>query len=156
MNMKSWIGRSSLLALVCLGSTPLPALATVDNAVLQIGRFSILNGCGVNPLTVSGYPNSLTGAYSPAGLTGGKTVVQLMELFNCPTGTVLAIGGFTSDPGGGYLNSVTCNGITLLGSHANRGYDSPSGRVSYSWLPPEPSFGLTFLSSSVSCSIDHN
>ena len=50
---------------------------------------------------------------------------------------VLTIGGFSSNPGAGWLSSITCGSVTLTGSNVNLVNFSGS-TLTYSWISAVP------------------
>jgi len=159
MSTLAWMRRWSFLALIAVAVAPLVASATVNDATLMIGRRPIVT-MGIT-VALWGYnPGFVGGSYSPTGLGDGKTVAAVVEL---TTGDItnyssISITGFTSDPGAGYLNVATCNGVTVEGGQATRTYNIDSGTVTYRWMRPQSVFGFSSLpyGTNVSCSIDHN
>lgn len=78
--------------------------------------------CGGSPVLASGYASSTAmGSYSPTGLTGGETLLSLIDSIGtvCPiTISGMAVSGFSSNPGQSWLSSVKCGGVTMTGSSA--------------------------------------
>src|SRR5690348_6462163 len=109
--------------LFCAQFLSAPVFATSsDSGTLtptQVG-----NGCYtyVGYYAVQGW-----GSYSPHALTGGKSVVGIYDQDGCPGASgssasprsYLYIGGFTANPGAGWLVSMSCNGVTYQASQAN-------------------------------------
>lgn len=76
-----------------------------------------------------GYDKSNIGSVSPSGfLRDGKEVSALTDE---PTASNLKITGFSSNPGTGYLISVTANSVTRLASAASYSYSS--GTATWRW-----------------------
>lgn len=153
MSISSWIRRSFLSLMSLLIVAPALAIAASDNATLTVGYF--YDGgfiCSGIPTTWYGYESSFLGAYSPAGLTGGKTVVALIDESGCSYGAFLYISGFSSNPGPYWLTSVTCDGVTKSLVPAYFYYYS--GTAQWYW----PSlFGFSSkLGSNLSCTIVHS
>jgi hypothetical protein len=100
-----------------------------------------------------GYQSSVGGSYSPSGLTGGTTVVALSDSGLCfGTLSVVQISGFAANPGQNWLSSVTCGGVTNLGSSATFSYGG--GVADWIW---GTEFGFrSKVGSNVSCTIVHN
>jgi YD repeat-containing protein len=88
------------------------------------------------PITLDGFNSGQFGSVSPSTLTGGKTILQLMDAYNGPPFiyTQLIISGFTSDPGQSWLTSVTANGVTRSGASA--AYSYANGSAQWDWYPP--------------------
>jgi hypothetical protein len=137
------------------------AHATVtDHGTLLAGSHSTICFPFSGDFFTIGYRGT-TGAYSPTGLTGGKTVGGLIDYISrgyCgemwrPTQAYLWVEGFSSDPGTGWLTSVTCNNVTRLPGTATYTYESAAGRAIWYW--PDQPFGFTRGSTSA-CSIEHN
>jgi hypothetical protein len=96
------------------------------------------------------------GSYSPSGLTGGKTVYTVLDI--CYSVATLNVDGFSSNPGSGWLTSITCNGITKTGSTAAYAWGIYGYRpqmAAWSWTT---TFGFSDLpaGTNVSCTIVHN
>jgi hypothetical protein len=144
------------LLLVICGLTLMPALASAasDAGTLLVGKLVVGSPC---ISTLYGYNPGNYGSYSPTGLTGGQIVGTVTENHTCATGfvsAILAIGGFTSDPGKTWLTSITCNGVTLTsGSSSAYGYGSGTSQ----WTWSATGWGLSgHVNSNVSCTITHN
>ena len=95
------------------------------------------------------------GSYSPSGLTGGTSVVSIWDsthsgLTACGSGSssLLAVSGFSVDPGQDWLSSITCGGVENTGSGASS-FSYSAGTAIWTW-------SQTFsLGSSTSCTIVH-
>jgi hypothetical protein len=132
---------------------PIFAFAATNNATMTVGKVIITESCISIPFQEYGYSSGDFGSYSPTGLTGGETVVDLFDLY---CGSIresqLEVDGFSVDPGQLWLASVKCNGITLSASAASFSY--ASGLAVWTW---SSQFGLSALvGENVSCSIVHN
>jgi hypothetical protein len=159
MDSRTCIGKLPLLVVIGAFAASQPALAATDNGTLTLGGYSAGSApCVQLPQLTVGYSiGPAFGAYAPATLTGGKSVRNLWDFWDAgcsPEFGVLSVAGFSSNPGAGWLTSITCNGVTRLGSAAGFGYYSPGGIAHWTWPP----FGFLSLSygSNVSCSIVHN
>lgn len=150
----------SAAAAAAIGTfNPTAANASVtDNGVLLVGQ----NG----PLSCAplGFPGTWTltgfyvtfGSYSPTGLTGGKTVAQILDRTSangCLIGSEshVTVSGFSANPGSSWLVSITCQGITRTGASSAFSYSGSTAFWSWSAL----NFGFT-NGANVSCSITHN
>jgi hypothetical protein len=147
--------RPFVLMLISLISTPKLAVAsTSDSGTLTVGRAG--GHCSSMGLFAdAGYGSGAFGSYSPTGLTGGDTVFGLLDQHSSCFGntSTLDVTGFSSDPGSGWLVSVSCNGVTNSASSANYVYSA--GEASWSWTTL---FGFSSLANgtNVSCTIVHN
>lgn len=157
MSTYAGIRLSSLIMIGCLALSKL-AMASSDAGTLTVGAHS---QCTVLPSleTLYGYSSSGFGSYSPTGLTGGDTVVDIFDIFStfgacaASAASLVAVSGFSSNPGSGWLTSVTCNGVLNNGSSATYSYVSSTGTASWSWTT---AFGLKAKNgSNVSCTIVH-
>jgi hypothetical protein len=155
MSLQKLISLRFSLCWLSLALTPITTLAASDNGTLSVGRRSItLWGCTI---TYSGYnsPIGSMGSYSPTGLTGEKTVAELLDIVSsCGTiNAVIQVNGFSSDPGSAWLTSVTCRGVTLSTSAS---YVYSSGTASWNWV--NNLFGLyaDSVGTNVSCTIVHS
>lgn len=129
-------------------------LTSSDSGTLTIATVA-WSGCFSTINIVFGFssPRGI-GSYSPAALTGGKTVVALYDTKGDCVGTFsdISISGFSSNPGSSWLSSLTCNGVENNGSAATFIYSS--GTASWEW---SQLFGLQSKeNSSVSCTVVHN
>lgn len=128
----------------------LPRVA--DGGTLKAGALTA--SCGHGSFTITGYnKTSSIGSYSPAVLTGGKTVIDVNDVTGGPCGTAnseLAVSGFTANPGATWLTSITCNGVTRTGSTATFSY--VSGTAAWIW---SAHFGFV-NGTTYSCSISHS
>lgn len=149
-NLHAWIRRSAVSALLAIAvctAFPSLAVAATDNATLTITRSTLFGQCP--------NLNFTSGPYSPAALTGGKTVDFVTEL-DCNSSFIslaVRISGFAIDPGQAWITSMTCNGVTKTGASA-ASFNYGSGKANWTWYS---SFGLYSLpvSTNVSCSITH-
>lgn len=156
MNANVLIRRIFLTLLMGLMVASGLAMASSDNGTLKVGSHSI--NCGSGEANFYGF-SSITdlGSYSPTGLTGGTTVVELYD--SEPTGiacgstfSVFEVSGFSSDPGSNWLTSVECNGFTLESSSASYSYGS--GYALWQWSSV---FGFySKVGSNVTCTIVHS
>ena len=158
MKLNRWIERLWVMALIGLLAGPSFAVAgTEDVGVLTVGH-AFDGNCGGHGLQYSGYnPAFSAGSYSPTGLTGGQTVVLVADFAQIFCGvnlTFLKVSGFTTNPGSGWLTSITCNGITNVPASGSFGF---SGNTA-SWTWSAKPFGLAPLANgtNVSCAIVHN
>jgi hypothetical protein len=132
-----------------------------DSGTMTVG--ATLELChGLPYFETQGYETSpALGTYSPLGLTGGETVVVLMNnvVFPTPLGCP-ALGssyayffatGFSSNPGSSWLISITCDGVTLPGSSAT--FDYGAGAA---WIWNGSLFTLPGNGMQTSCIIQHN
>lgn len=83
-----------------------------------------------------GYQNlgGTNGTISGATFPNGVNVIR--ELSNVATagnGVRLSIGGFSSNPGIGWLNMLTCNGTTLLAGSSGFSYSASLGVGTWQW-----------------------
>jgi len=128
--------------------------AATDIGTLTKGVRTYGGPPGCPALSFWGYATGLEGSYSPAGLTGGRTLTAA-EDFGCgPVSSHITVDGFSSDPGSTWLTSVTCNGVARLATAASYSY---SGSTAF-WQWAGATFGLAFLANgaNTSCSITHN
>ena len=157
MNMMNLLRRVGVLAIVGTYLSSQLALASSDIGTLTIGH-STLGSCESAPGLIAGFYTSVTGSYSPAGLTGGEAVYALIDTIytHCSGFSALVVSGFTSNPGQSWLTSTACHGVTNSGSSAYLfQYDSTSHTATWYWTTL---FGLTSLSTgtNVSCTIAHS
>lgn len=159
MQRRSQIQRLFLVS--AIGAAQLAMASSTDNGVLTVGSTSARSPNPVCPFpdTVSlhGFSSTL-GSYIPTALSGGRVVNGVSDLTSrtglCATNqSALSVSGFTANPGGAWLVSITCNGITRTGATAVYGYASVSGVASWRWY--NSTFAFT-TGSAVSCSIVHN
>jgi hypothetical protein len=132
-----------------------------DIGVLTIGH-AYDGQCGGHGLQYSGYNAALSigssvGSYSPTGLTGGKTVVlaaDFAQQFCAVNLSFLKVSGFSTNPGSGWLTSITCNGITNSPASGSFSFSGDTGYWQWSGRP----FGLAPLANgtNVSCAIVHH
>jgi hypothetical protein len=144
---RQWLAFS---AAACI--TPVASLATIENGTITVAEKSFGSTC------IWGYSGGLLGAYSPTGLTGGKTVAEISAIvigLSC-NGTldgIVQISGFSSNPGQSWLTSVECNAITKTGATATFNYGS--GIAAWSWSATSWGFP-TVVGSQLGCTIVHN
>lgn len=115
-----------------------PLSAITDTASMTAG----LSGTWGSPGTAyKGFRSGL-GSMTPATTSTGKTYSQLLDRNLCVSllgATIclkhswLEISGFTSDPGQGWLVSVSAQGVTRAGSAASYTYDNATGSARWSW-----------------------
>jgi len=102
-----------------------------------------------------GFLTGTFGSYNPTGLTGGESVFGLYDIhwlcLNGQLDSFLSVSGFSSDPGSGWLTSVTCNGVERMGSAATS-YGYSGGNAGWGF---GGNFGFT-SGSNYSCTIVHN
>lgn len=137
--------------------SPQLAFASSDGGTLTPGSFFASCNPSVSRIPgyfIVGYVASFEGTYSPTGLTGGRTVTEIVDLNDpdeCgPTGSSLEVSGFSSNPGASWLTSITCNGIQ--NSESASGYSYSSGVATWTW---GQKFGLS-KGAQVSCTIVHS
>jgi len=147
-------------ALACLSIASQVAIAASDAGTLQVGH-AVYPGCST---IVSGYNSAVSyGSYSPTGLAGGEIVATIIDSVSlsypaCPAYSALNVSGFVSNPGAGWLSSITCNGVNNPVSTATFTYLG-GGLATWQW---STLFNLTFTSQgtvvtgNVSCTIVHN
>jgi len=151
-------GPLSVGAMALFALTSLSANAATDNGTLTVG----IRGAGICngiPNVDIGYHSGIAGSYSPATLTGGRTVSAVFDFRagggNCGYSSSLVVSGFTSNPGFGWLTSIRCNGgATLSSGSSSFTYTSSSGEASWIWTGATNQFG--FSSGSVTCTIVHS
>lgn len=145
----------ALVPLLFLIAPSQPALATSDNGTLTVGQVSVpcLPGRPGAPFE-DGYNSAVPiGSYSPTGLTGGRTVTNIVDFHGSAcfgTFSFLTVEGFSSDPGSSWLSSITCNSVEELPSSASYSYSS--GQARWEWTS---TFGLT-NGTQVGCTIVHS
>jgi len=152
LDIKSF-GQSALPAVIGLMAFALSegVFADTTAGTLKAGSVRVIDICGNQPEQFSGYSAGFIGSYSPTGLTGGETVVTIMDTgaTTCfPSSIQFGVSGFTSNPGTTWLTSITCNGIEKTGSTASFTYNS--GTATWKW--DNESFGFV-LDDTYSCSI---
>ena len=161
MDTRSWFRKVLFLSLGAVGFSAQLSMAATDTATLTIGAV----GSGGCSSITTGYSSFVpAGGYTPTTLTGGMTVALLVDINEffpgCPNYAVLGVKGFESNPGAGWLTSVTCNGVTNPVSTAQFQYiASQNNEGQWTWTTPSGAiFG--FLShgggAQVSCTIVHN
>jgi hypothetical protein len=146
------------LALIGVAFNAQLALASSDSGTLTPG--SKQSGCNLTGGKQSfvGYinPGLDIGVYSPTGLTGGRTVVAIVDQTHIDCGVTqsyLTVEGFTSDPGSSWLTSITCNGVKLSASAmTSYSYTSSASEAVWTW---STHFGLS-NGAQVSCTIVHS
>lgn len=145
--------RSFLFGIAVLAFVPIVANASTDNGSVTVGA-AIWGSCSPPPGPIAdGYYSGIMGTYSPTTLTGGRTVFGVYDVnaFVCGTNAaVLIVSGFSSDPGKGWLTSISCNGVSNSGSSATYSYSGGMGF--WHWTTKFGFAGNT----SVSCSITHS
>ena len=129
------------------------ATAASDSGTLTGGS----GGCGY-----SGYFSFWgMGSYSPTGLTGGTTLTGIYDYLDpfgsCSLGpgawSQMQVTGFSGNPGSGWLNSVTCNGVTKTG--ASSSFQYASGTAMWMWGSIFNFITLTG-GGTTGCTINHN
>ena len=155
----SWI-RQPLLTLAGCFLLSQVAIAASDSGTLTVAATTVCTHVpGVE--IVYGFNTGSIGSYSPTGLTGGTTVAWVLDNIHLGTlcgssslnNSLLAISGFSVDPGQDWLISIECNGVTNNGSNAAV-FSYSSGEASWSW---NQVFGLMGKAgSNVGCTITHN
>ena len=158
MHIKNRFDRSVLVVASIFLLTPMLAAAASDVGTLTVGEHIV----GIPPthpcvMVDYGYQSGLeNGSYSPTGLTGGKTVIEVYDTTNCSSTylfSALAVSGFSSDPGKTWLTSITCNGVTN-DSSSSSSYSYGSGTAAWEWTQ---SFGLSSkVGNNVTCTIVHS
>jgi len=91
-----------------------------------------------------GFQRNSFGAMSPATTDNGKIYQSLMDMqvctiFGCDVSGSLTIGGWASDPGKGWLNSVSALGNTKTGASAYYWYSN--GSATWNWGGESFGFG---------------
>ena len=150
LRIRSWL----LGVATALAVAPMVASAATDNGTVTIGGAN-WGSCGMPPGQIAeGYFSGVTGSYSPTVLTGGRTVYGVYDVlvFFCSgvNTSILIVSGFSSDPGKGWLTSITCNGVTNPSSFASYSYSGGMGSWHWTTL-----FGFSGKTSA-SCSITHS
>jgi hypothetical protein len=108
-----------------------------------------------------GFQTGFMGSHSPTGRTGGNTVHSIYEVLNIPTGcsgglmAFVNVSAFFSNPGSGWLTSVTCNGVTKTGAAATS-FSYANGHANWGWSASSFGFGSLANGTNVSCTIVHN
>ena len=160
MNSPTVFRTLSVSALACLSIASQVAWSATDVGTLQVSH-AVYPGCST---ILSGYSSPLSfGSYSPTGLAGGETVVSILDSLSfsypgCPDYSEITVSGFSSNPGVGWLTSISCNGVTNPATSATYTYLG-SGEASWQW---STEFNITFngqgqsFSGNVSCTIVHN
>jgi hypothetical protein len=157
MKCKSWSLCCSFCVLALSSCISQLALAASDTGTLTVGVLTLRCG-STSGYIVSGFVADDVGSYSPTGLTGGATVVEVFDQFAIPqlcTGSISTFGasGFSSNPGKAWLSSVTCNGVAKPGSSASV-YSYNNGEAFWTW---NTLFGLTGKGGdNISCTIVHS
>jgi hypothetical protein len=77
-------------------------------------------------------PGVTANTYNPATLTGGWTVAQFYDTTKT-TRSLLSVSGFTTNPGLGWLLSISANGTTKTGASAI-GYTYSLGTATWGWI----------------------
>jgi hypothetical protein len=134
------------------------AIASSDSGTLTPG--TVTQFCPptfTTNFTLVGVIRGSIGTYSPTGLTGGKTFNAITDERKGTCGTsslsTFSATGFSSNPGSTWLTSITCNGVTNMGSSAIQFiYTSATGTAAWQW---SQEFGLS-NGSQVSCTIVHS
>lgn len=157
MSVKSLTQRLSFsLMLISMIFASQLAIASSDSGTLTPGSLSQECAPPFLPhFVLVGYISSGFGTYSPTGLTGGKTVAEIVDETAVGCGTtqsIFNVSGFSSDPGKSWLTSITCNGVKNLSSASSYGYSSSTGIASWAW---SQKFGLS-NGAQVSCTIVHS
>ena len=164
MSAVAWSRRLILVVVGCFGVSTF-AFASSNTGTITVGSETVCNHALLGMEIVHGFNSdtSLTGtfgSYSPTGLTGGTSVVAIWDNVFSPVGTacgtpkgdnsLLAISGFSVDPGQDWLSSITCNDVENTGSGAES-FTYSGGTAIWSW---SQLFGIG--GSSVSCTISHS
>jgi hypothetical protein len=105
--------------------------AVTDTPQITVGQ------SGVNAPFSVGYLASNYGSITSTSTLDGYTVVGFYDDVRAGKAggywrTHLTIGGFSADPGQGFLNSGTANGVTLAGSSAT--YSYANGQANWVWM----------------------
>jgi hypothetical protein len=136
--MESWYSKVVLLfcIIVCtLGSSD-RVLAQTRFAVTDTPQITV-GQSGVNPPFSIGYLASNYGSITSTTTLDGYTLVGFYDTVRGGKAggywaTHLTIGGFSADPGQGFLNSGTANGVTLTGASAT--YSYANGQANWVWM----------------------
>jgi chitodextrinase len=169
---------SNVLALVFCGGGVLVqsvALSAQVSDVATMTRGGYNTGGGNVLVSLKGYSSlaPVFGSYAPTVLTGGNIVNGLQDFGQCtnpgqsyppptcpapypvisnPLRGTLSVGGFTTDPGVGWLVSVTAGGVTRTGAAA--AYSYSSGSALWTWNGAAGLFGFS-NSGTISVTITH-
>lgn len=143
---RQWIGVSGVWR---------PALAMsigvggVWRAFYNLGAAgSVTAGLYLNSTTsfvqYAGYVNNIAGSsagsISGATFPDGTRVIRELSNRDGANGIRVSIGGFTSNPLNSWLNSVTCNGVTVLAASASFIYTTSLGIGTWTWA--SSTFGM--------------
>ncbi len=153
LNGGAWVGNGTSLSVGLVGLTPATRYTVGVHAKDAAGNvgpvasnsFTTLplyitdttsmgmSQVGNPPIAQIGYSSGGFGSMSPSVLTGGKTVFALYDytINHSFAYTRLQVTGFTADPGGGWLSSVSANGQTRTGASA--GYYYSGGTAEWDW-----------------------
>ena len=131
--------------------------STSDSGTLLVGESVFFCGPSLGSALIFGFSSITgTGSYSPTGLTGGDTVAIVEDVLpaSCIRNfSALSVSGFSSNPGGSWLVSITCNGKEAVGTSAS--YSYTSGVASWQWGGAK--FGLSSENGdNVGCTVTHN
>lgn len=93
------------------------------------------------------------GSVSPTTTSTGLTYRYIEDIVSRgqPRSGYFAIQGLTSNPGSGWLQSLTCLGVEKTGASASYGYDSADGIAVWIWTS---SFGFS-ASGTAQCTVVH-
>ena len=110
---------------------------TTDSSTMTEGTRYILGGGQIT--TYKGFGTAFIGSMSPAKMSDGLTYYSFFDLKGTGVAEgVVALSGFTSDPGQGWLGSATAVGVTKTAPSATYSYSS--GVATWTWATE---FGFT-------------
>lgn len=158
--MKAYVNRGVVSLMTALVVLPqLSSASSSDGGTLTAGQ-SASSACPPpfhgGAIYFVGYDNYTSeGAYTPTKLTGGDTVTAVFDTHSTCSGShvssSLIVTGFTSDPGAGWLVSITCNGVGL-GAGASYFWEGGVPEAIWEWTT-----GFGFANGTqYSCTIVHN
>ena len=157
-NVSTTRALSLMFFILLIGATEIAA-ASSNSGTLTVGEENVgfCPSAPHLPSTLYGYSQFLPlGSYSPTGLTGGESVIEVVDevTLECslPSFSSLLVSGFSSTPNAEWLTSIECNGVTNTGSGSNQ-FSYSNGTASWSW---NTVFGLSSKNgSNVSCTLVH-
>jgi hypothetical protein len=109
-----------------------------DSPTMTEGKY-IHYALGYGVTTYTGFDTSLIGSMSPTKTADGLTYYAIFDLQGPDIAEAnVVLSGFTSDPGQGWLGSVTALGVTKTAASATYSYSS--GEATWTW---PTKFGFT-------------